>query len=122
MGQMNNFQMGANSSTGVNNIFGNLLTAGAQGVGAGGGQAPGPAMMAAGMSTAPLQAGYGALQQSGVFDKLGGMFGDWMAGRGQGAYQPTATPTGAPVVGGSASNPYGIDFGPPAGSGSGWSM
>jgi hypothetical protein len=113
-GQMNNFNIGLNSQNGLNSIFGNLLTAGAQGVGAGGGQAPGAAMMAAGMSTAPLQAGYGALQQGGVFDKLGGMFGNWMSSSGGGTpYQPTTTPTGAPVVGGSATNPYGIDFGPP---------
>lgn len=119
-GQEQQWNMGTGAITSQGNIFGQLLQAGSQGIGAGGGQAPGAAMMAAQMSTSPFQAGYGALQQSGLLDKGIGAITNWWQNRNAGSYMPTTTPTGAPVVGGSATNPYGLDFGPPKSSGGGF--
>jgi hypothetical protein len=112
-GQMNNFNIGRDSSSGLSHIWNGLLNSGAYGINAGGGQAPGAAMAAGAAAGQPYAAAYGALSNSGVFDKIGGLVGGWMGGNKP--YQPTATPTGVPVTGGSPTNPYGLDFGPPKG-------
>lgn len=101
-GQLQNYNIGAGSFGGLQQLFQNLLQQAGLGVGAGGGQAPGAAMYAAQAAGAPYQAGYQFLQNSGAFDALGraigGAFG--AGGNSGGAYQPGVGGVGPYLPGG----------------------
>jgi hypothetical protein len=70
-GQLQNFNIGQGSFGGMQQLLQNLFDQARIGVGAGGGQAPGAAMMSAQAQGAPFQAGFNFLNQSGAFDALG---------------------------------------------------
>jgi len=74
--QLQQFNMGMGAFGGSNNLFQQLMQQAGLGVGAGGGVAPGAAMMAAEASGQPFMAGYNALQQGGAFDALGSWLGN----------------------------------------------
>ena len=113
-GQLNQFNMGAGSLGGMSQLWQNLLQSANVGLGAASGTPQGIAAMQAQAAGMPYQTAYSAMSNAGLFDWLGGKIGGWMGGGAQqGPSTPAVTPTGAPVVGGTATNPYGIDFGSP---------
>lgn len=74
-GQQQAFNIGQGAFGGMQGLFQNLINQGQLGLGAASGTPPGIAQWAAQQSQVPYQAGFNFLNQSGVFDRLGGLFG-----------------------------------------------
>lgn len=96
-GQMNQYNIGSGSATGIQNIFSMLLSQGAQGIGAGGGTPPGVALAEAQARGTPYLAGAEFLNNSGAFDALGRWIGSKFGGS-----TPSTTPSAPPSSGGSS--------------------
>lgn len=74
-GQLQNFNIGQGAFGGLQGLFQNLIQQAGLGVGAQSGVPPQLAMYQAQANMAPYQAGFNFLNQSGIFDRLGSLFG-----------------------------------------------
>ena len=115
-GQANQWNIGQGAFSGLQAMFNPLFQQAQIGMGAATGTPPSLAMNAANASGGWVAPVDNFLQNTGGYGAIGsGLASLFNRGGGSSApYQPTTTPTGAPVTGGSASNPYGLNFGPTA--------
>jgi hypothetical protein len=110
-GQANNWNIGTGAFSNLQAMFNPMFQQAQIGLGAATGTPPSLALNqanTAGGWVAPVD---NFMQNIGGYNAIGsGLAGLFNKGGGSTPYQPTTTPTGAPVTGGSATNPYGLDF------------
>jgi len=102
-GQANQWAMGQQSVGGIQDMFQMLMQQANAGIGAGGGTPGTVALANANASTLPFQTGAAAVQNSGIFDQIGGWLGG-LGGSTNGSYNPgqisipnSGAPAPAPV-------------------------
>jgi hypothetical protein len=81
--QNQQFNLGMGAFGGMQGLFGNLINQSNLGIGAMSGMPPELAMYQAQMSQQPYMTGYNLLNQSGIFDRLNGLFQPKPSGGGQ---------------------------------------